>query len=199
DGHASIHLSDWPKAELAAIEKEHSLVAEMDKVQDICNAVHAIRNQQNIRVRQPLASLVLVGKGLAALPLFEQLIFEKRIEEEVNVKESKYASNVEDFAEYKLMLNFPVIGKKYSTLVQRLSAAVKAGNWGMQGAVVSVDGIVLEEEDYVLKLQPLEGALPCQPLPWGEALVALDTAITPELEAEGLARDVLRLIQQSRK
>ena len=76
--------------------------------------------------------------------------------------------------------------------------AVKAGDWSVAGGVVIAGGVELEDGEYELKLvaaDPEHSA----PLPGGEGVVVLDTHVTPELATEGLARDVVRVVQQARR
>ncbi|MBI1276131.1 isoleucine--tRNA ligase [bacterium] len=194
DQKSSIHLADWPTKELAALPEAGDIVANMDRVQEVCNAAHGVRNQHNIRVRQPLSSLTVVGQGIEGLKAYLPLI-----EDEVNVKQIRFADKVEDFADFKLTLNFPVLGKKYGKDMPKLAAAAKSGQWKKSAAGIELAAVVLEEGEYVLKLEPKEGAGACQPLPSQDSLVALDIAVTPELEAEGYARDLVRTIQEKRK
>src|SRR5690606_3769721 len=64
-GERSVHLTDWPDAE--ALPADAKLVAEMDRVRDACSAARTLRERENVRVRQPLASLTLAGFGVADL------------------------------------------------------------------------------------------------------------------------------------
>jgi isoleucyl-tRNA synthetase len=194
DNKASVHLADWPTAELAALPDAPDIVSAMDRVQEVCNAAHGVRNQHNIRVRQPLALLIIVGNGLGGVDDYLPLI-----QDEVNVKLIGFATEVEDYAVFRLTLNFPVLGKKYGKDMPALYAAAKAGTWKKTANGIELAGKLLEEGEYTLKLEPKDGAGACQPLPGQDALVVLDINVTPELEAEGYARDVVRLIQQSRK
>src|SRR5262249_41353979 len=81
---------------------------------------------------------------------------------------------------------------------QQVIRAVKAGEWTREGGVVVAGGIALEEGEYALKLV-VAGDGASGSLSGGAGVVVLDTNLTPELEAEGVARDVIRLIQQARR
>ncbi len=103
--------------------------------------------------------------------------------------------------------NAKVLGPKVGKDVQSIIKAAKAGDWTNDDGTVTVAGHTLGEGEFELALQPAEGrnAASVRMLdPEGRSVdlglvVDLDTAVTPELEAEGLARDVIRLVQQTRK
>ena len=79
------------------------LVEKMDRVREVCNAALSIRNAENIRVRQPLSKLTIVAADAEALAEYADII-----RDEINVKDVQVEENVEQFADYKLQINFPV-------------------------------------------------------------------------------------------
>jgi isoleucyl-tRNA synthetase len=165
----------------------------MDRVRDACNAALSLRGVENIRVRQPLASLTIVDKQVDRLADYADLI-----KDEVNVKEVKFSADVAAKADLKLKVNFPVLGKRLPEKMKDIIAATKQGNWKQVGNQVEVVGELLTPEECSLMLEPKDkkGA---QGLSTNDALVILDLNITDELKIEGVARDLVRLIQQSRK
>lgn len=187
----SVHLTDFP--DVAAIDSAAALVADMDRVRDACTAMGAIRSAENIRNRQPLASATLYGSGADRLKPFAALM-----EDEINVKEIRFSNTLEGVAEFSLTIDFKVAGKRLGGKMKAVGAAAKTGDWKREGETIFVGGEAMEEGEYNLQLKPLitKGA---QRLSSNDAMVVLDLAITPELEAEGRARDLVRMIQQARK
>jgi len=119
------------------------------------------------------------------------------ITDEVNVKQVGIGQSLEGIAEYNLTIHFPVAGKRLGGKMKAVGAAAKAGDWKNEQGQIIVGGEPLMPEEYKLQLKPLvKGAAS---LSTNDAVVVLDLTITPELEAEGRARDLVRLIQQARK
>ena len=199
---ASVHLTDFP--DVSGIDAAEELVADMDRVQDICNAALAIRNRLNLRVRQPLASIRVAADGDTARQWNDRYgtLITDIIKDEVNVKAMEDgAMYVGDVATKKLTINSAVLGKRLPAKMKQILPASKKGEWSQlpNGSVVIAEE-VLKADEYVLALEPKpEFAERAQPLSTNDALVILDTAVTPELEAEGRARDLVRMIQQARK
>lgn len=187
----SVHLQDFP--DVSAIADEAELVADMDRVRDACTSMASIRAAENIRNRQPLASATLYGAGAERLKPFAELM-----QDELNVRKIRFSNSLEGVAEYTLTVNFPIAGKRLGAKMKAVGAAAKAGDWKNENGQVIVGGEAMEPGEYTLQLKPLinKGA---QRLSSNDALVVLDLAITPELEAEGRARDLVRMIQQARK
>ncbi len=187
----SVHLHDFP--DVSGIDSAEALIADMDRVRDACTAMGSIRSTENIRNRQPLASATLYGAGADRLKPFAELM-----QDELNIKEIRFSNTLEGVAEYTLTVDFKVAGKRLGPKMKAVGAAAKAGDWRREGDQVIVGGEPMEAGEYNLLLKPLinKGA---QALPGNNALVVLDLTITPELEAEGRARDLVRMIQQARK
>ncbi len=191
-GEESVHLENFPDTK--KIDSENALVKTMDRVRDVCNATLSVRNAENIRVRQPLSNLTIVAKDAENLSKYADII-----RDEINVKDVRIEENVEKFADYKLQINFPVLGKRLPKLMKQIIPASKKGEWTLsESKEVKVCGEVLSSEEYSLQLVPKEkkGA---QSLASNDALVLLNLDITEDLRVEGFARDLVRLIQQSRK
>lgn len=187
----SVHLENFPQ--VANWPDAEDLARDMDRVRSACNAALAIRNQENIRVRQPLRKLTIVAQDAKALAAYEDII-----KDELNVKEVVLETDVLAHADYQLKIHFPILGKRLPAKMKEIIAACKQGKWQETEQAVEVAGEALEKEEYDLQLQPKQnrgaGALSSN-----DALVILDLEITAELEQEGIARDLVRLIQQSRK
>lgn len=191
DAGESVHLTDF--SSVAAIRDEAELIAAMDRTRDACTAMGSIRSAENIRNRQPLALATLYGAGADHLKPFAELM-----QDELNVKEIRFANTLEGVAEFTLSIDFKVAGKRLGPKMKAVGAAAKAGDWKRDGERIIVGGEPMEPGEYNLQLKSLvsKGA---QALPSNDAIVVLDLTITPELEAEGRARDLVRMIQQARK
>ncbi|MGN7976119.1 isoleucine--tRNA ligase [Microbacterium sp. 22195] len=197
-GGRSVHLTDWPDAD--AFPAADDVRDAMDAVRELSSVGNALRKKEKLRVRLPLARLTVVS------PLADDLAqFEGILREELNVKTVELVKLGEDTAReygisHRLSVNARAAGPRLGKDVQKVIRAAKEGFWTEDAGVVTADGIALEPHEYELVLETTGR-------PEGEALavlptggfVLLDTATTPELEAEGLARDVIRAVQDTRK
>lgn len=189
----SVHLANFP--DVSAIAQEAQLVADMDRVREICTAALAVREKENIRVRQPLGLLTVYGAEVSGLAPYADII-----RDELNVKDVEFSAELGAIATRNLKVNFPVAGKRLGAKMQAVAAAAKQGNWKvLEGGRAEAGGEPLEPGEFDIALLPKEGITGAQALGSNDALVVLDTAITPQLKAEGVARDVVRAIQQARK
>jgi len=190
-GDKSVHLTAWPDAN--SLPYDPDLVEDMDRTRDICSAALAIRETKNLRVRLPLAGLTVAGPSPERLKPYLALI-----QDEVNVKSITLTDSVEQFGRLELKVN-PKIGARIGGAMKSVMAAASAGDFlKLDGDRIEIAGQTLEPADYTMRLIATEG-LAVQTLADRDGAVALDTNVTPELEREGLARDVVRLIQTTRK
>ncbi|MGC0371773.1 MAG: hypothetical protein DGJ47_000473 [Rickettsiaceae bacterium] len=187
----SVHLIDYP--DLAKVKFDDKLVQSMDQVMDICNAALFLRSEENIRVRQPLASITIITNNKDDLGKFSDLI-----KDEINVKEVIYSSNLSEHADQKLVVNFPVLGKRLPKKMKDIIAASKQGKWQYSNGQLLIADEILQEAEYSLALKP-RATKGSKALSSNEGMIALDLDITEILEQEGVARDIIRLIQQARK
>ncbi len=190
-GERSVHLTDWPAAD--GFPADEALVVEMDAVRDVCSAALSLRKAKGLRVRLPLASLTVASPRAATLAPFADLV-----KDEVNVKSVTFADDLTGYCEQVLTVVPRALGPRLGGAVQGVIKAVKAGDWSLVDGAPVAAGVALQDGEYELKLvaaDPTQSA----PLPGGEGVVVLDTTVTPELAAEGLARDVIRVVQQARR
>ncbi|MFP1602486.1 isoleucine--tRNA ligase [Microbacterium sp. 2216-1] len=197
-GGRSVHLTDWPDAD--AFPAADDVRDAMDAVRELSSVGNALRKREKLRVRLPLARLTVVSPLAADLAQFEGIL-----REELNVKAVELVAQQEGTAgeygiSHRLSVNARVAGPRLGKEVQRIIRAAKDGFWTEQDGVVTVDGIALEPAEYELALEtsgrPEGEALAIVP---GGGFMLLDTVTTPELEAEGLARDAIRVVQEARK
>ncbi len=193
-GERSVHLTDWPVANLPA---DPGLVAAMDQVREVCSTGSSLRKAKKLRVRLPLPKLtVALDKSVdpAALAPFTELIAD-----ELNLKAVELTDDIDAYGRFELAVNAKVAGPRLGKDVQAAIKAVKAG----QG-VVNPDGTltagpaVLQPDEYSSRLVAADPEWTAA-LPEGAGLVVLDATLTPELEAEGWAKDRIRELQDLRK
>jgi len=190
-GGTSVHLEDWP--DVAGWPSDDSLADTMDLTRNVCSAALSLRKARQLRVRLPLASLAVAHPRAPRLEEFADII-----KDEVNVKELVLNDDPATLGEFQLTVNPRVLGPRIGKQVQEVIRAVKAGQWTQAGDVVTAAGTELRPGEYELKLAAADPDSTTA-LPGSNGLIALDTAVTPELVAEGTARDVVRVIQQARK
>ncbi|MCC7076321.1 MAG: isoleucine--tRNA ligase, partial [Acidimicrobiia bacterium] len=191
-GEESVHLTDWPDA--SALPADPALVRSMDRIRAVASTALALRSERSLRVRLPLARLTVAGPDPDALAALADLV-----RDEVNVKDVTFTDDVEQFGTFILRPDGRVLGPKLGKEVQTVMAAARAGEWSANAdGSVDVAGRRLEPGEFELALDAKEG-LAAAPLPDNTAVCVLDTDVTPELAAEGLARDLVRLVQQARK
>jgi isoleucyl-tRNA synthetase len=197
----SVHLQDWPALDAAAADD--ALVAAMDRARAVCSSALGLREDHGLRTRLPLQSLTVAGPHASDLEPLVSLI-----RDELNVREVVLAEDATQFATPLLRPNAKALGPKLGKDVQLVIKAAKAGEWTDNGdGTVSVAGHTLVGEEFEIALQPPEGAAVSAVRmldPEGRSVdlglvVSLDTTVTAELEQEGLARDVIRVVQQTRK
>ncbi len=187
----SVHLTDWP--EHSVLPREESLVAAMDMVREVCSAASSVRKAHGLRVRLPLASLTVASPDAHLLDGYLDIICD-----ELNVREVLLTTDVDAVASHQLTVVPAMLGPRLGPRTQQVIVAVKKGDWVQDGDVINVAGEQLQPGEYALKLVTQSGDASA-PLASGTGVVVLNVVVTPELEAEGLARDVVRAVQQARR
>lgn len=191
DSSKSVHLQSFPKLTNFNIDEE--LVDIMDKVRAICSCALSIRDKSNLRIRLPLNKITIIGNNIDDIKSFSNIILD-----EINVKSIEFNENIETFSEKKLILNFQKIGNKIGSNMPDILAAVKSNSWELfNDEFVNICGFKLEKDEFDIKLEPKHNNI--FTVEGKNILVMLDIKVTQELEQEGVARDLVRLIQQFRK
>jgi isoleucyl-tRNA synthetase len=199
-GGRSVHLTDWPNA--ADFPQAADLVFDMDQVREIVSTALALRKHTGRRVRLPLAGLVVVTERAQALNNFADIL-----RDELNVKAVTNTAWTENSAaEFgitsRLSVNARAAGPRLGKDVQRIIQAAKSGDWSEADGVVVAGGTQLEPGEFELTLETAaagddaDRALALIP---SGGFVLLDITTTPALEAEGLQRDIIRAVQDTRK
>jgi isoleucyl-tRNA synthetase len=190
-GERSLHLEDWPDA--TSLPHDAELVTSMDLVRDVCTSALRLRKTHQRRVRLPLRSLTVAVEGSEQLRPLLGLIAD-----EVNVKDIVLTDDVATVATYDLSVVPAALGPRLGAQTQQVIKAVKSGDWTQDGDQVVAGGFALEPGEYTLKLV-VAGDGASTSLSSRAGVVVLDIEVTPELEAEGVARDLVRLVQQARR
>lgn len=188
----SIHLQNFPDVTL--FNNETELVANMDMTRQICSAALFIRDQNNLRVRLPLNQLKIIGNNAAKILQYKDIIAE-----EVNVKNVIIVQEIGDLADLKLQINFKKVAGRLAKKIKEITIAAKENKWNkIADNKIEIAGEILVDDEFEIKLIT-KNQNNLAALPSNDCLVELDINVTKELEDEGLARDIVRAIQQNRK
>jgi isoleucyl-tRNA synthetase len=197
-GERSVHLTDWPSADDLPADDE--LVTAMDQVREVCSAGSALRKGAALRNRLPLSTLTVVVDGAERLKGFEEIVAD-----ELNVKNVRLlGTDHPDAASYgvsqRLTVNARAAGPRLGKDVQTAIKGSKTGDWSVsESGEVTAGGLVLHDGEFTLETVAAGGADSATGMLPGGGFVVLDTAVTPALEAEGVARDLVRVVQQARR
>jgi isoleucyl-tRNA synthetase len=196
----SVHLATWPQPDSDLIDPE--LSAQVAIARTLAEAGRAARRASNVRIRQPL-SRALVGLPTNAV-LAQGLLDD--VSDELNVKLLEPLDASSEVIDAQVKPNFRHLGKRFGKQTQQIAQAILAadpraivnGVRGSKPFYLSVDGeqIAIGADDVIVTEVPRTGWVV---VAQRGVTIALDTQITPELEAEGTARDVVRVVQQARR
>jgi isoleucyl-tRNA synthetase len=196
-GGRSVHLADWP--DVSALPSDPGLVAAMDRTREVCSAAASLRKTRGLRVRLPLPELTVVSADAETLSDFTALIADEVNVREVTLLDVADAAARDIGVSERLTVNARAAGPRLGRDVQSVIRASKAGDWSVDTlGVVTCGGVKLEPGEFTVETVVADGAAATAPLPGG-GFIVLDTEVTAELAAEGLARDVIRAVQQARR
>ena len=194
----SIHLCDFPEVKTEWINKE--LEEDMEALLKVVVLGRAARNTANIKNRQPIGTMFV--KAEKEMDQFYTDI----IADELNVKEVKFAKDVESFISYSFKPQLRTVGPKYGKLLNGIRTALTElnGTEAMKELketgllTLDIDGnkVELAEEDLLIETAQTEGYVTETD---GDTSVVLDTNLTPELIEEGFVREIISKIQTMRK
>lgn len=197
----SVHLERFPEADRSAIDK--ALERSMAMAQTVTSMVLALRRKVNLKVRQPLGSIMVAvadGERRRAVEAVAGLILN-----EVNVKEIKYVDPTSGVLVKRVKPDFKKLGPKYGKAMKQVAAAIASmtqeqiGEMERSGAVtLDVAGapVAVELADVEVFSEDIPGWLVANE---GTLTVALDVTLTPQLRQEGIAREIVNRVQNIRK
>lgn len=198
---ASVHLDDFPKADESIIDK--ALEERMEYAQRISSLVLSLRKKENIRVRQPLQKILIPALNQSFKEQVQKV--EDLIKAEVNVKEIDLLEDTSGIIHKKAKANFKTLGKRLGGAMK--SASIAIGNLSQEeiAGIERTGKYALHVDNQVFDLNLEDFEIISEDIPgWQvandrEITVALDITVTNELEAEGLAREIVNRIQNIRK
>jgi len=188
----SVHLCDWPKTD--NFPDNTQFLEQMDLVREISSAGLGIRKTNNIRVRQPLKEITIAGDNISWIRDFENYVLE-----EVNVKKIILDENSDSLYRNKIKINLRKMGPKLGKNTGKYMEAANNYNWKInEDRTVTLLDIVLEKDEYFLEKESNPGT-EAREINDGNIVVSLNIDINPDLKIEGIARDILRAVQNKRK
>lgn len=195
-GERSVHLADYPDAD--AFPADADLVAAMDLTRDICSTASSVRKANQLRVRLPLSQLTVATDTVLSFD-FTEIIADELNVRSVEVLDVAEAEAAGFSLSQNLVVNARAAGPRLGKQVQQVIKASKTGDWSVTDGTVVSGGIELVEGEYTLESVAESGTDGMELAALDSGFLALDTRVTPELEAEGMARDAVRAIQGIRK
>ena len=197
----SVHLSEFPVCNEAMIDKD--LEERMQMAQDVSSMVLALRRKVNIKVRQPLQTImvpVVDAHQQESIEAVKALILN-----EVNVKELKFVDNAAGILVKKIKPDFKKLGPRYGKIMKALAAAIQAMSQDEINAFEKAGTFTLTVEGQEAMIERADVEIISEDIPgWlvaneGRLTVALDITVTENLRKEGLARELVNRIQNLRK
>jgi len=204
DAPISVHMSTWPKVNEAY--DDESLLFDIGVVQKVVSLARAARGQSGVRTRQPLSRLLLRAPDDAAAKALDD--HKDQILEELNVKSIEFIARDEGLVNYRIKPNLPRLGKERGMgkdlpdirrALEEADGAAVAGKVARgESVIISIPSgeISLTGEDLLIETSSAEGYACGADAGY---LTALDTSLTEELIREGIARELIRTVQESRK
>ena len=196
----SIHLDRWPVADESVIDAD--LEARMDMAQRITSMVLALRRKVNIKVRQPLAQIMVPAIDATQKKHIEAVA--DLIKHEVNVKDLTFVEG-QGILVKKVKCNFRVMGKKFGKLMKQVAARMDTLSQEEIAALEAAGEFNFELEGQPIKVEAADVEIISEDIPgWlvsneGNLTVALEVELTEELRREGMARELINRIQNLRK
>jgi isoleucyl-tRNA synthetase len=200
EAYLSIHHTTWPTADLACVDEK--MLDQMALARQVASLGLSARNTAGLKVRQPLARVLVYAGGKATLS--PELI--EIVKDELNVKSFEFVEHAQKLVSYRIMPDNKQLGPRFGAKFPQVRAALAALDPGeVVQAVANEKPVLLEVDGQTVELAPGEVLISTQPVEGLAvaadklATVAVDAHVTPELKAEGLAREIVRRVQAMRK
>ena len=196
-----VHLADWPAADASKVDR--ALSDDTRLVMRVASLGRAARAKAQIKVRQPVAQLFVKLPTAAEERALERLA--PQLLEELNVKELRIIRDQTDFLRFEVKPNLKILGQKYGKGVQEIAKALSSADEDQLSTIatavaagqnVDVAGHQLAPEELLVNGREKEGFASAEE---NGAVVVVSAEMTPELEREGLAREIVHRIQNLRK
>ena len=201
----SVHIAAWPEVDES--RRDDGLIADFDAAQQVVALGRAARNAARVRVRQPLPRLLVRAPDRAAASAITRL--QGHILEELNIKRLELADAGAELVRYRIRPNLPRLGRRYGRLLPAIRRALDEASDPVRRTIARAvangdghrleaggDSLDLEAEDFLVESVSAEGYSSAED---GGYLVGLDTRIDETLRREGLARELVRTVQEARK
>jgi isoleucyl-tRNA synthetase len=199
---ASVHMSAWP--EQHAEWRDAKLLKETEVVQRVVGLGRSARNASKLKVRQPLSRLLVrVPDDFSADAVRRH---QALIRDELNIKAIELIARDAELVSYRIKPNLPVVGKRYGKLIPAIRKYLVAADGVAIATAVArgeqlafeIDGQMLsfEPEDFLVETESAEGFACAEEEGY---LAGLDTSLNPDLIREGMARELIRIVQDTRK
>ncbi len=202
DAPVSVHMTSWPQVDERRLDRQ--LLAETDVVQRVVGLGRAARNSSKLKVRQPLKRILIRVPDAAAEDAVRR--HEEQILDELNVKRIELIARDATLVSYRIKPNLPVIGKRYGKLIPAIREYLKAADGAAIAAavargagqtfVVGGEPLDIQPADLLVESAAAEGFACAEE---GGYLAGLDTTLDDALRREGLARELVRAVQDARK
>ena len=169
------------------------LVKNIDKIREACSVALYIRNENKIRIRQPLKSIILIN--IKITKHLNQLILN-----EINIKKCFFffSNNISKYINYHLRININLLVKRLPKKIQTIIDNQKKNKWNIINKKIKISEIILKKEEFKLDMK-CKKIKNLRLLNTKSSLILLDTIISYHLLLEGIVNDIIRIIQQSRK
>lgn len=198
----SVHLCDYPSQDQSAVDE--TLSAQMNLLREIASLGRSARMEAKLKVRQPLSGVTVILNETTHQGWLET--HDKILRDELNVKQVTYTCDADEFVSYQVQPNFKRLGPRVGKLIPLVKKTLgeadgskllaELGETGKVTLILEGTSIELDNEDIQVRLNAREGWAASQ---GANCVCVLSTELTPELIREGMARDIVRLVQDRRK